>query len=171
MSSARRNCANAIWTHGSFERYRGCRPSAAIFADESPVVQPLSSTRHSSTSLRPLHRRAPRCYCASAGRVASLGITCSVGISASVGRQDRERCDKPTGSRSCGRTGGALPRPCPFARCPASVAYRRRLTAGRARWKTLRHSTTSPLSGARQPRHRRRFRSRGLDVRDVPIRQ
>lgn len=88
MSSARaaQLCPNAIWTHGSFERYREMSTKVqAIFVDESPVVQPLSIDeafldvspgRYTAEHPAAIARRIR-------ARVAELGITCSVGISAS----------------------------------------------------------------------------------------
>ena len=88
MSSARaaQLCPDAIWTHGSFERYHEMsRLVRAIFADESPLVQPVSIdeayldvTPGRFTSEHPVAvARRIR------ARVAELGITCSVGVSAS----------------------------------------------------------------------------------------
>jgi DNA polymerase-4 len=88
MSSARAVvlCPDAIWTHGSFERYHEIsRAVRAIFADESPRVQPVSideayldvtpgvfSAEHPVAVARRIR-----------ARVADLGVTCSVGVSAS----------------------------------------------------------------------------------------
>jgi DNA polymerase-4 len=88
MSSARAAilCPDAIWTHGSFDRYHEISLAVrAIFADESPRVQPVSideayldvtpgiySTEHPVAVARRIR-----------ARVAELGVTCSVGVSAS----------------------------------------------------------------------------------------
>jgi DNA polymerase-4 len=88
MSSARAAmlCPDAIWTHGSFDRYHEVSSAVrAIFADESPRVQPVSideayldvtpgtySTEHPVAVARRIR-----------ARVAELGVTCSVGVSAS----------------------------------------------------------------------------------------
>jgi DNA polymerase-4 len=88
MSSARAAmlCPDAIWTHGSFDRYHEISSAVrAIFADESPRVQPVSideayldvtsgafSTEHPVAVARRIR-----------ARVAELGVTCSVGVSAS----------------------------------------------------------------------------------------
>jgi DNA polymerase-4 len=88
MSSARaaQLCPVAIWTHGSFERYREVSAAVrAIFAGETPLVQPVSIdeayldvTPGRFTSEHPvaIARRIR-------ARVAELGVTCSVGVSAS----------------------------------------------------------------------------------------
>lgn len=88
MSSARaaQLCPQAIWTHGSFERYREMSAKVhAIFADESPHVQPLSIDeayldvtpgRFTAENPVAIARRIR-------ARVAELGVTCSVGVSAS----------------------------------------------------------------------------------------
>ena len=88
MSSARAAllCPDAIWTRGSFDRYHEVSSAVrAIFADESPRVQPVSideayldvtpggySTEHPVAVARRIR-----------ARVAELGVTCSVGVSAS----------------------------------------------------------------------------------------
>ncbi len=88
MSSARaaQLCPDAIWTRGSFERYHEISSAVrAIFADESPRMQPVSideayldvtpgrySTEHPVAVARRIR-----------ARVAELGVTCSVGVSAS----------------------------------------------------------------------------------------
>ena len=88
MSSARaaQLCPDAIWTRGSFERYHEMSSAVrAIFADESPRMQPVSideayldvtpgrySTEHPVAVARRIR-----------ARVAELGVTCSVGVSAS----------------------------------------------------------------------------------------
>jgi DNA polymerase-4 len=87
MPSARavQLCPQAIWTHGSFERYgEMSRAVRAIFADETPLVQPVSideayldvtpgtyTTEHPIAIARRIR-----------ARVAELGVTCSVGVSA-----------------------------------------------------------------------------------------
>jgi DNA polymerase IV len=87
MPSARavQLCPQAIWTHGSFERYGEIsRAVRAIFADETPLVQPVSideayldvtpgtyTTEHPIAIARRIR-----------ARVAELGVTCSVGVSA-----------------------------------------------------------------------------------------
>ena len=88
MSSARaaQLCPHAIWTHGSYERYHEMSLAVrAIFADESPLVQPVSVdeayldvTPGRFTAEHPVAiGRRIRAH------VAELGITCSVGVSAS----------------------------------------------------------------------------------------
>jgi DNA polymerase-4 len=88
MSSARAAmlCPDAIWTHGSFDRYHEVSSAVrAIFAGESPRVQPVSideayldvtpgtySTEHPVAVARRIR-----------ALVAELGVTCSVGVSAS----------------------------------------------------------------------------------------
>ena len=103
MSSARavQLCPDAIWTHGSYDRYREMSAAVrAIFADESPRVQPVSIdeafldvTPGRFTSEHPIAiaRRIRT-------RVAELGITCSVGVSAvkSVAKIASDH-DKPDG--------------------------------------------------------------------------
>jgi DNA polymerase-4 len=103
MSSARAHqlCPDAIWTHGSFDRYHEMSQAVrAIFADESPRVQPVSIdeayldvTPGRFTSEHPvaIARRIR-------ARVAELGITCSVGVSAvkSVAKIASDH-DKPDG--------------------------------------------------------------------------
>jgi DNA polymerase-4 len=79
-------CPDAIWTHGSFERYgEMSRKVRAIFEDESPSVQPVSIDeayldvtpgRYTSEHPVAIARRIRE-------RVAELGITCSVGVSRS----------------------------------------------------------------------------------------
>jgi DNA polymerase IV len=88
MSSARAAllCPDAIWTHGSFERYHEMSQLVrAIFADESPLVQPVSIDE-AYLDVTP-GRFTPEHPVAVArrirARVAELGITCSVGVSAS----------------------------------------------------------------------------------------
>lgn len=88
MSSARAKhlCPHAIWTRGSFERYREMSAKVReILADESPLVQPVSIDeayldvtpgRHTAEHPVAIAKRIR-------ARVAELGITCSVGISAS----------------------------------------------------------------------------------------
>lgn len=88
MPSARavQLCPNAIWTKGSFERYREMSAKVRdIFEDETAHVQPVSIdeayldvTPGRYTAEHPLliARRIR-------ARVAELGITCSVGVSAS----------------------------------------------------------------------------------------
>ena len=88
MSSARAAilCPDAIWTHGSFARYNEISSAVrAIFADESPRMQPVSIDeayldvtpgRYSSEHPVDVARRIR-------SRVAELGVTCSVGVSAS----------------------------------------------------------------------------------------
>jgi len=103
MSSARaaQLCPDAIWTRGSFERYREMSQAVrAIFADETPLVQPVSIdeayldvTPGTYTSEHPVSvARRIR------ARVAELGITCSVGVSAvkSVAKIASDH-DKPDG--------------------------------------------------------------------------
>lgn len=88
MSSARaaQLCPDAIWTRGSFARYREMSAAVfAIFRDEAPNVQPVSideayldvtpgrfTAEHPATIARRIR-----------ARVAELGITASVGLSAS----------------------------------------------------------------------------------------
>ncbi|MEI7815137.1 MAG: DNA polymerase IV, partial [Coriobacteriia bacterium] len=88
MSSARAAilCPDAIWTRGSFARYNEVSSAVrAIFADESPRMQPVSIDeayldvtpgRYSSEHPVDVARRIR-------SRVAELGVTCSVGVSAS----------------------------------------------------------------------------------------
>jgi len=88
MSSARAAalCPHAIWTHGTFERYHEMSAAVrAIFAEESPRVQPVSIDeayldvtpgRYSSEHPVAVARRIR-------ARIAELGITASVGVSAS----------------------------------------------------------------------------------------
>lgn len=103
MSSARaaQLCPGAIWTRGSFGRYREMSLAVrAIFADETPLVQPVSIdeayldvTPGQYTSEHPVSvARRIR------ARVAQLGITCSVGVSAvkSVAKIASDH-DKPDG--------------------------------------------------------------------------
>jgi DNA polymerase IV len=87
MSSARaaQLCPDAIWTHGSFDRYREMSAAVRrIFSEESPRVQPVSIDeayidvtpgRHVSEHPVAVARRIR-------AKVAELGITCSVGVSA-----------------------------------------------------------------------------------------
>jgi len=103
MSSVRaaQLCPNAIWTHGSFDRYREISLAVrAIFADETPRMQPVSIdeafldvTPGRFTSEHPvaIARRIR-------ARVAELGVTCSVGVSAvkSVAKIASDH-DKPDG--------------------------------------------------------------------------
>ena len=103
MSSARATllCPDAIWTHGSFERYREMSAAVrAIFTEETPLVQPVSIdeayldvTPGRFTSEHPIAiARRIR------AKVARLGITCSVGVSAvkSVAKIASDH-DKPDG--------------------------------------------------------------------------
>ncbi len=103
MPSARaaQLCPQAIWTHGSFDRYREMSLAVrSIFADETPRFQPVSIdeayldvTPGRFTSEHPvaIARRIR-------ARVAELGITCSVGVSAvkSVAKIASDH-DKPDG--------------------------------------------------------------------------
>ncbi len=103
MPSARaaQLCPGAIWTHGSFDRYREMSLAVrAIFADETPRFQPVSIdeayldvTPGRFTIEHPvaIARRIR-------ARVAELGITCSVGVSAvkSVAKIASDH-DKPDG--------------------------------------------------------------------------
>jgi len=103
MSSARaaQLCPHAIWTHGSFDRYREMSAAVrAIFADETPRVQPVSIDEafldvtpgeYASEHPVAIARRIR-------ARVAELGITCSVGVSAvkSVAKIASDH-DKPDG--------------------------------------------------------------------------
>ena len=100
-SLARSLCPDAIWTHGSFHRYR--QVSAAIMAilrDETPHVQQVSideafmdvtptavNTEHPVAVARRIQ-----------GRVAALGVTCSIGVgtSKSVAKIASD-VDKPRG--------------------------------------------------------------------------
>lgn len=100
-SLARELCPEAIWTRGSFHRYR--EVSAAIMAilrDETPHVQQVSideafmdvtptavNTEHPVAIARRIQER-----------VAALGVTCSVGVGAtkSVAKIASDR-DKPRG--------------------------------------------------------------------------
>jgi DNA polymerase-4 len=94
-------CPNAIWTRGSFERYHEMSHAVrAIFADETPLVQPVSIdeafldvTPGRFTAEHPvaIARRIR-------AKVAELGITCSVGVSAvkSVAKIASDH-DKPDG--------------------------------------------------------------------------
>ena len=103
MSSIRATqlCPNAIWTHGSYERYREMSLAVrAIFAEETPLVQPVSIDeayldvtpgRYTSEHPVAIARRIR-------AKVALLGITCSVGVSAvkSVAKIASDH-DKPDG--------------------------------------------------------------------------
>ena len=103
MSSARaaQLCPQAIWTHGSFERYREMSAAVrAVFASETPRVQPVSIDeayldvtpgRYTSEHPVAVARRIRT-------RVAELGVTCSVGVSAvkSVAKIASDH-DKPDG--------------------------------------------------------------------------
>ena len=103
MSSARaaQLCPQAIWTRGSYERYREMSHAVrAIFADETPLVQPVSVDeayldvtpgRYIAEHPIAIARRIR-------ARVAELGITCSVGVSAvkSVAKIASDH-DKPDG--------------------------------------------------------------------------
>jgi DNA polymerase-4 len=88
MSSARaaQLCPDAIWTHGSFERYREL--SAAVFAiyrDESPLVQPLSIDE-AFLDVTPgrFHTEHPVLIARRIrARVAQLGLTVSIGLASS----------------------------------------------------------------------------------------
>jgi DNA polymerase IV len=94
-------CPDAIWTRGSFERYHEMSHAVrAIFADETPLVQPVSIdeaflevTPGRFTAEHPvaIARRIR-------ARVAELGITCSVGVSGvkSVAKIASDH-DKPDG--------------------------------------------------------------------------
>lgn len=100
-SLARSLCPEAIWTHGSFHRYR--EVSAAIMSilrDETPHVQQVSideafmdvtptavNTEHPVAVARRIQER-----------VAALGVTCSIGVgtSKSVAKIASDR-DKPRG--------------------------------------------------------------------------
>lgn len=87
MPSARAKqlCPFAIWVRGNFERYHEMSQAVrAIFADETPLVQPVSIDEayldvtpgsHSGEHPIAIARRIR-------ARVAELGITCSVGLSA-----------------------------------------------------------------------------------------
>jgi len=103
MSSARaaQLCPDAIWTHGSFERYREMSAAVrAIFSAETPRVQPVSIdeayldvTPGRFTAEHPVAvARRIR------ANVARLGVTCSVGVSAvkSVAKIASDH-DKPDG--------------------------------------------------------------------------
>jgi DNA polymerase-4 len=103
MSSARaaQLCPQAIWTSGSFERYREVSAAVrAIFRAETSLVQPVSideafldvtpgrfTTEHPVAVARRIR-----------ARVAELGVTCSVGLSAvkSVAKIASDH-DKPDG--------------------------------------------------------------------------
>jgi len=103
MPSARavQLCPDAIWTRGSFDRYREMSAAVrAIFADEAARVQPVSideayldvspgrfTVEHPVAIARRIR-----------ARVAGLGITCSVGVSAikSVAKIASDH-DKPDG--------------------------------------------------------------------------
>jgi len=103
MSSARaaQLCPQAIWTHGSFDRYREISLAVrAIFADETPLAQPVSideayldvtPSRFTAEHPVAIARRIR-------ARVAMLGVTCSVGVSAvkSVAKIASDH-DKPDG--------------------------------------------------------------------------
>ena len=100
-SLARSLCPDAIWTHGSFHRYR--QVSAAIMAilrDETPHVQQVSIDEAfmdvTPTAVNTEHpvRIARRIQ----ERVAALGVTCSIGVGAtkSVAKIASDR-DKPRG--------------------------------------------------------------------------
>lgn len=103
MSSARAQqlCPQAIWAPSRFERYHEMSAAVrAIFADETPLVQPVSIdeayldvTPGRFTSEHPvaIARRIRE-------RVAKLGVTCSVGLSAvkSVSKIASDH-DKPDG--------------------------------------------------------------------------
>ena len=103
MSSARavQLCPQAIWTHGSYARYREMSHAVrAIFADETPLVQPVSIDeayldvtpgRYTAEHPVAIARRIR-------ARVAELGVTCSVGVSAvkSVAKIASDH-DKPDG--------------------------------------------------------------------------
>jgi DNA polymerase-4 len=88
MPSARavQLCPDAIWTKGSFERYREMsRAVRAIFEDESALVQPLSiDEAYLDVSPGRFTAEHPVAIAQRIrARVAELGITCSVGVSAS----------------------------------------------------------------------------------------
>ena len=82
-ATARRLCPNAIWTHGSFSRYREVSNLVMdILVDETPLVEQVSIDeaffditpgRYSKESPIDICRRIQK-------RVASLGVTCSIGI-------------------------------------------------------------------------------------------
>ncbi len=125
MSSARAQylCPNAIWTRGSFERYREMSAKVrAILAEESPLVQPVSIdeayldvTPGQYTAEHPV-AIAKRIR----ARVAELGITCSVGISASksVAKIASDH-DKPDGlTIVCPGTEAAFLAPMPVRAMP-----------------------------------------------------
>lgn len=94
-------CPHAIWTHGNFERYHQISAAVrAIFADESPRVQPVSIDeafldvtpgRFAAEHPVAIARRIR-------ARVAELGVTCSVGLSASKSvAKIASDIDKPDG--------------------------------------------------------------------------
>lgn len=82
-ATARRLCPDAIWTHGSFTRYREVSNLVMdILVDETPLVEQVSIDeaffditpgRYSKESPIDICRRIQK-------RVASLGVTCSIGI-------------------------------------------------------------------------------------------
>lgn len=100
-SQAARLCPDAIWTSGSFHRYRGMSQTVmAILYDESPHLMQVSideafldvsPTRSNRTHPVEVARRIQR-------RVDELGITCSIGLGASkaVAKIASDR-DKPHG--------------------------------------------------------------------------
>ena len=97
MSSARaaQLCPDAIWTHGSFDRYREMSLAVrAIFADESPRFQPVSideayldvtpgrfTAEHPVAIARRIRERVERARHHLLGRC----------LRREVGREDRER--------------------------------------------------------------------------------
>ena len=103
MSSARaaQLCPQAIWTRGSYERYREMSHAVrAIFADETPLVQPVSVDEAylDVTPGRYIAEHPVAIARRIRARVAELGITCSVGVSAvkSVAKIASDH-DKPDG--------------------------------------------------------------------------
>ena len=178
MSSARaaQLCPDAIWTHGSFDRYREMSLAVrAIFADETPRFQPVSIdeayldvTPGRFTSEHPvaIARRIR-------ARVAELGNhLLGRRLGGQVGGQDRER------PRQAGRADGRVPRrggarssrPCRFAPCPASGPRR---PSGSTAWAFERSASLAALDDVTADEVLGSHgiglvaRARGLDVREV----
>lgn len=82
-STAARLCPDAIWTGGSFHRYREVsRAIMAIIGDETPHVQQVSiDEAFADVSPNALNTEHPvRIAARIQRRVAELGVTCSIGV-------------------------------------------------------------------------------------------